>query len=129
MQERYSIGELSREFQITTRAIRFYEDAGLLAPTRNGKHRVYKPRDRTRLKLILRGKRLGFALSEVSELLDLYDGPEGESAQLERFIAKITEHRSVLLSQRREIDTVLAEMDALAQQCQTLLKSDNHAER
>ena len=121
MQQRYSIGELSREFDVTTRAIRFYEDEGLLAPSRNGKHRIFNARDRTRLKLILRGKRLGFALSEIRELLDLYDGPEGEAGQLELFIRKLADHRNALLEQRRDIDTVLSEMDTLAEQCQRLL--------
>ena len=77
----FTIGELATEFGVTTRTIRFYEDQGLLAPKRQGRNRVYDRRDRTRLKLALRGKRLGFALSEIREILDLFDSPQGEEQQ------------------------------------------------
>ena len=96
---RYTITELAREFEITPRAIRFYENQGLLTPARegtNGMRRVYSARDRTRLKLTLRGKRLGFTLLEVSRLLDLYDSPTGTIAQLHAFLDTIAEHRAVL---------------------------------
>ena len=91
-----SIGDLSREFDVTPRTIRFYEDRGLLTPTRRGQNRVYSGRDRIRLMLILRGKRLGFSISEIAEILDLYDAPEGEVGQLDHFVAKIRERRDAL---------------------------------
>jgi len=122
MNARYSIGDLAREFEITPRTIRFYEDRGLLAPGRNGQNRVYGPRDHTRLKLILRGKRLGFSLTEIREILDLYDAPGGELGQLRRFIAKIRERRAALLRQREDIDAVLGELDDIQAQCARLLE-------
>jgi DNA-binding transcriptional MerR regulator len=91
-QTQYTITELAREFDVTPRAIRFYEDQGLLAPTREGSsglRRVYSPRDRTRLRLTLRGKRLGFTLSEIRTLLDLYDSPTGTVSQLLAFLDTI----------------------------------------
>ena len=121
MTDTYSIGELSREFLVTTRTIRFYEDEGLLSPTRRGRNRVYAPRDRTRLKLILRGKRLGFALGEIAELLDLYDDPGGETGQLQGFLCKIAEHRHALNTQKAEIDIILGEMESLEQRCYRIL--------
>ncbi|MFQ5546624.1 MAG: MerR family DNA-binding transcriptional regulator, partial [Acidiferrobacterales bacterium] len=81
----YTIGELAQEFDVTTRAIRFYEDQGLLSPTRNGQARIYTARDRVRLKLVLRGKRLGFSLGEVGKMLDLYDADPSEVGQLQYF--------------------------------------------
>ena len=86
MDDSYSIGDLSREFGVTTRTIRFYEDQGLLSPNRNGQNRIYQARDRVRLKLILRGKRLGFSLKEINKLIELYDAPDGEADQLRSFI-------------------------------------------
>lgn len=121
MGEAYSIGELSREFDVTPRAMRFYEDEGLLSPTRNGRNRVYSARDRVHLRLILRGKRLGFSLSEIREMLSMYDAPNGEASQLRYFIEKIKGRRTVLLEQREDIDIVLGEMDALETQCNNIL--------
>ena len=117
----YSIGELSREFGVTTRTIRFYEDKGLLSPAREGQSRIYQPRDRVRLKLILRGKRLGFSLKEIKNLIELYDAPEGEGAQLRSFIEKIRARRGELLAQRNDIEQVLDELDTLEQRCSELL--------
>ncbi|MDX1433190.1 MAG: MerR family DNA-binding transcriptional regulator [Gammaproteobacteria bacterium] len=117
----YTIGELSREFGITTRTIRFYEDQGLLAPARAGQQRIYGARDRVRVKLILRGKRLGFSLKEIKGLLDLYDGPEGEVGQLRSFLDKIRQRRGDLERQREDIDHVLDELDLLEQRCSELL--------
>ena len=122
MGQDYTIGDLSREFQVTTRALRFYEDQGLLQPHREGLNRIYSARDRVHLKMILRGKRLGFSLRETGELLDLYDAPNGELSQLKRFLSKIEEHRRDLRRQRDDVDQVLAEMDALEQQCRRLLE-------
>lgn len=123
----YTISDLAREFGVTTRTIRFYEDRGLLAPAREGQNRVYRARDRVRLKLILRGKRLGFSLREVKELLDLYDAPEGEAGQLRTFIEKIRERRGELQRQREDIDHVLDELDVLEQRCSGLLAQSESA--
>jgi len=121
MTERYTITDLSREFDVTTRTIRFYEDEGLLTPERRGQARIYRPRDRTRLKLILRGKRLGFSLKEVAEIIDLYDSEPGEVAQLQLFLEKIAERRSILARRREDIDIILTELDAVEAQCRTRL--------
>jgi len=106
----YSIGELAREFDVTPRAIRFYEDQGLLAPRRAGQRRIYTLRDRTRLKLTLRGKRLGLTLSEVRELIDMYEPGRDERPQLERFLAVLAQHRSSLEQQRTDIEAQLSEI-------------------
>jgi DNA-binding transcriptional MerR regulator len=92
----YSIAELAEEFDVTARAIRFYEDVGLLEPARAGARRVYSQRDRTRLKLTLRGKRLGLALSEIKQLVDMYDSPADNAAQLNAFLRVLGDHRSQL---------------------------------
>lgn len=109
-QKTYSISDLHKEFEVTPRAIRFYEDQGLLAPAREGNRRIYDERDRVRLRLILRGKRLGFSLSEIGEMFELYDSDPGEIGQLNFLIDKIHERRAVLEQQRRDIDAVLEEM-------------------
>jgi len=121
MTERFSITDLSREFDVTTRTIRFYEDEGLLTPERQGQARIYRPRDRIRLKLILRGKRLGFSLKEVAEIIDLYDSEPGEVAQLRHFLDKIAERRAVLAQQREDIDIIMGELDAVEAQCRARL--------
>ena len=123
----FTIAELSKEFGVTHRAIRFYEDQGLLSPEREGQSRRYQSRDRVRLKLIARGKRLGFSLREIAEMIDLYDAPEGEVGQLEHFIQKMRERRSELLRQRTDIDHVLTELDQLEERCKTIL-NDNAIE-
>ena len=106
----FSISELSKSFDITPRAIRFYEDQGLLSPLREGTRRVYQEKDRVRLRLILRGKRLGFPLSEIKEIFDLYDNEMGEETQLKVLIRKIRERRLRLEQQRDDIEVVLTEM-------------------
>jgi DNA-binding transcriptional MerR regulator len=121
MSSRYTITQLAQEFDVTTRTIRFYEDQGLLNPTRNGQMRVYSPRDRVRLKLVLRGKRLGFSLSEIREMLDMYDAEPGESGQLELFLAKIDERRGLLQQQRHDIELTLKELDDIEAQCRAQL--------
>ena len=126
MGDLYSIGDLSREFGVTTRTIRFYEDQGLLSPTRNGQNRIYEGRDRVRLKLILRGKRIGFSLKEINELIALYDTPEGEGGQLRSFIEKIRARRTELLVQKEDIAHVLDELDTLEQRCAKLLQNEPH---
>ena len=117
----FSISELAQEFALTTRAIRFYEDEGLLAPTRRGRTRVYGPRERTRLKLILRGKRLGLSLVEIREILDLYDTNTDEAPQLRKFLETLANRRALLLQQREDIDVVLAEVDGLVRQTRRTL--------
>ena len=116
-QEQFSISELSQEFDVTTRAIRFYEDEGLLEPQRQGRQRVYSSRDRVRLKLILRGKRLGFSLSEIGDIMDMYDSEPGEVGQLQYFIEKISVRRKTLKQQRDDIDVTLKELDSIEKQC------------
>ena len=108
----FSISELAREFDVTPRAIRFYEDQGLLAPRRIGQRRVYTPRDRTRLKLTLRGKRLGLTLSEIRELIDMYEPGRDARPQLQRFLAVLEEHKTSLLQQRTDIEAQLSELQA-----------------
>jgi len=106
----FSISELAREFDVTPRAIRFYEDQGLLSPRRDGQRRIYTPRDRTRLKLTLRGKRLGLTLSEIRELIDMYEPGRDARPQLERFLDVLEAHRASLLQQRADIEAQLAEI-------------------
>jgi len=106
----YSIGDLAREFDVTPRTIRFYEDQGLLAPRREGQRRIYTQRERTRLKLTLRGKRLGLTLSEIRELIDMYEPGRDERPQLERFLAALESHRSALEQQRTDIEAQLSEI-------------------
>jgi len=110
--ELYSIGELAREFDVTPRAIRFYESEGLLAPRREGQRRIYTPRDRTRLKLTLRGKRLGLTLSEIRGLIDMYEPGADQRPQLERFLAVLEAHRDTLERQREDLDAQLNEIAA-----------------
>ena len=110
--EECSISELAREFDVTPRAIRFYEDRGLLAPRRDGQRRIYTVRDRTRLKLTLRGKRLGLTLGEIRELIDMYDAARDERPQLERFLAILAQHRDALEQQREDIEAQLTEIAA-----------------
>ncbi len=117
----YSITDLAREFGLTTRAIRFYEDHGLLAPRRVGRTRVYGHRDRVRLKLTVRGKRLGFSLVQIRELIDMYDSTGDDQAQLERFLHVLEKRRAILQQQREDIEAVLGEIDAFESQCRDLL--------
>jgi DNA-binding transcriptional MerR regulator len=118
----YSISDLAREFALTTRAIRFYEDCGLVAPSRRGRQRVYGDRERVRIKLILRGKRLGLALAEIGELLDMYEIGRNERAQLSRFLTLLAERRAMLLQQKEDIDIVLAEIGGIERECRRRLK-------
>lgn len=121
MSETYGIAELAREFDVTTRTIRFYEDKGLLKPLRKGQRRVYAPRDRVRLRLIMRGKRLGFSLDEIREMIDLYDVDPSEVTQLRHFLDKIRERKAALARQQRDIAETLAEMARIEAQCAVLL--------
>ena len=112
-QSTYTIGDLAREFDLTTRAMRFYEDMGLLQPMRTGpggRNRVYSTRDRTRLKLTLRAKRLGLSLAEAKELIDMYDSPRDTAPQLRKFLEIIAAHKLELESQLAEIQAQLGEL-------------------
>jgi len=123
MTDLYTISELAREFDITTRTIRFYEDEGLLQPRRNGRQRIYARRDYIRLKLILRGKRLGLSLSEISDIIELYDSDQGETGQLASFLDSIRERRTVLKQQRTDIDATLHELQRIERRCRNRLKT------
>lgn len=120
-EETFSISDLAREFDVTPRAIRFYEDQGLLAPQRSGSRRVYGKRDYVRLKLILRGKRLGLSLSEVAAMLDLYDSVRDEKLQLAQFLSALAERREQLERQRADIDEMLGEIAVFEAQSRKIL--------
>jgi DNA-binding transcriptional MerR regulator len=113
----WSIRELAAEFDTTLRTIRFYEDQGLLQPERRGQLRIFHERDRVRLQLILRGKRLGFTLTEIAQVLDMYDETPGERGQLTFLISDISSRRDTLLAKRRDLDEALAELDELEARC------------
>jgi len=118
----YSISELAEEFGVTTRTLRFYEDKGILSPRRRGTTRVYSERDRVRLKLALRGKRMGFSLNECSEIIEMYDPIVGnERRQLQRLLEKIKDHREVLLQKRADIDATLETMTEIEVLCRQSL--------
>jgi len=118
----FSISELASEFDVTPRAIRFYEDHGLLAPKRAGQRRIYSPRDRTRLKLTLRGKRLGLTLSEIRELIDMYEPGRDERPQLARFLAVLESHKASLQQQRMDIEAQLTELQVFEKKLGRQLK-------
>ena len=117
----FTIGELAREFDLTTRAIRFYEDCGLLSPQRSGRNRVYTQRDRTRLKLTLRGKRLGLTLAEVKELVDMYESPRDTLPQLKKFLVVLAVHREQLEQQMADLDITLDEVRVHEKEARRLL--------
>jgi DNA-binding transcriptional MerR regulator len=118
----FTISELAQEFALTTRTIRFYEDEGLLAPRRAGQARIYGERERVRIKLILRGKRLGLSLTEIRELLDLYDVSKSERPQLIKFLEVLAARRAMLKQQQEDIAVVLQEIQALERQCRKRLR-------
>ena len=107
----FSISELSQEFDVTTRSIRFYEDQGLLKPRRRGQTRIFSTKDRVRLKLILRGKRLGFSLNEIKEMIEMYGSAPGETGQLRLLLDRIAARRAELLEKQRDIELTLVELD------------------
>ena len=122
-QAKYSISDLSKEFDITTRSIRFYEDQGLIFPARKGQTRVYNQRDKVRLKLILRGKRLGFSLAETGRLFELYDVDKTSATQLNTIMTLISDKKKDLKQQLEDINAILIELDDLEDNCKTTLKS------
>jgi len=117
----YTISELAAEFDITPRAIRFYEDMGLLDPARDGRNRVYSVRDRTRLKLTLRGKRLGLSLQEIRQLVDMYESPSDTVQQLTAFLAILQTHRDQLTQQLEDIRVTLEEIEQHEERARSLL--------
>jgi DNA-binding transcriptional MerR regulator len=117
----FTIGELAREFDLTTRAIRFYEDCGLITPQRSGRNRVYTQRDRTRLKLTLRGKRLGLTLAEVKDLVDMYESPRDTQAQLKKYLVVLASHRAQLEQQMTDLHVTLDEVRSHEKEAQRLL--------
>lgn len=120
----YTIGDLAKEFDLTTRAIRFYEDMGLLQPEHTGaggRNRIYSPRDRTRLRLTLRAKRLGLSLTEAKEIIDLYDSPRDTGVQLRKFLDVLTVHRKQLEAQLADLQANLEEVREHEKEARTLL--------
>ena len=122
----HTITELAQEFDITPRAIRFYEDVGLLTPGREGRNRVYTHRDRTRLKLTLRGKRLGLSLQEIKQLVDMYESPDDTAPQLQAFMSVLQAHREQLEQQKDDIEVTLAEIAQHEARCRELLRQARH---
>jgi DNA-binding transcriptional MerR regulator len=117
MREFYSITELTREFDISTRTIRFYEDEGLIRPVRRGRTRLFRPSDRQLLKQILRGKRLGFSIAEINEIVQMYKEPPGEAGQLNLMMKRVEEKRANLRQKRKDIEETLGELDAIDEAC------------
>ena len=117
----YSISDLANEFDVTTRTIRFYEEKGLLSPRREGVRRIYSPADRTRLRLILRGTRLGLSLDESAEIIRMYGTPGKNRRQLELLISRIQERRADLLRQQKDLQAMLQELANAEQQCRAAL--------
>ena len=113
----WTIREIADEFGVTHRTVRHYEDLGLISPERRGTTRVYHRRDRTRLNLILRGKRLGFPLEEIRTIIDLYDRPRGRASQLEYVLGQIDERRADLEQRRRDLEDALSELDRFERRC------------
>jgi len=119
----YTIGELAEEFGITSRALRLYEEERLLDPQREGTRRIYNERNRVRLRLILRGKRLGWSLSEIRESFDLYDSSLGEEAQLLLMLEKLTQRRDSLKEQKKDIDNALRDLERIAVDAEQALRN------
>ena len=119
----YSVAELAKELEITTRTLRFYEDRGLVSPQRAGTTRIYSRRDRARMILILRGKRLGFTLREIKDYLDLYDVDHSHTGQLRLLTAAVDERIARLEKQRQALDETMAELTEIRDQAQRALKA------
>jgi DNA-binding transcriptional MerR regulator len=122
--DNFTISDLAQEFDVTLRTIRFYEEQGLIEPVRDGRQRVFTRRDRARLKLILRGKRIGLSLAEIREILDLYQRANDEASQSHVLLTLLLERRQRLLQQRHDIDAVLGEIDALERHCREILAGE-----
>jgi DNA-binding transcriptional MerR regulator len=122
-EQHFTISQLAGEFGITTRAIRFYEEKGLISPRRSGQQRLYSAADRVRLKLILRGKRLGFTLEESRDLIDMYDPRHGNVEQLQRLLQKIEDKEALLQRQLRDIAGMQRDLDEVRQRCKQALQT------
>ncbi|HET7399750.1 MAG TPA: MerR family DNA-binding transcriptional regulator [Intrasporangium sp.] len=118
----WTIAQVAQEFGVTHRTVRHYEELGLISPERRGTQRVFRPRDRTRLGLILRGKRLGFPLEEIRTIIDLFDAPRGRRAQLEYVLGQIDERRADLERRRRDLDDAIAELGDFERRCRADLE-------
>ena len=116
-EQTWTIAQVADEFGITHRTVRHYEDLGLISPERHGTKRLYRRRDRTRLQLILRGKRLGFPLDEIRTIIDLYDAPRGKRSQLQYVLDQIDDRRTDLEQRRRDLDDALTELDRFEDRC------------
>ena len=125
----YSIGQLAQEFGISSRALRLYEEEGLLDPDREGTRRIYNERNRVRLRLILRGKRLGWSLSDIRESFDLYDSQLGEQAQLEAMLSKLNQRREILEAQRRDVEHALDELNQITANARQALDNIRSGQR
>lgn len=121
MNKYYTITELTREFGVSTRTLRFYEDEGLIHPERRGRTRLFRPADRHLIKEILRGRRIGFTISEIREIIQVYKDPPGEMGQLQLLMQKVSEKRDDLRQKRRDIDETLTELDNVEEACLTRL--------
>ena len=117
----WTISELAEEFNITPRTLRFYEDHRIVTPIRDGQKRIYTHRDRARLKLALRGKRLGLQLSEICSLIGMYEGPGSTQPQLQSYLTVLTRHKQQLMQQKQDLDQTLAEIDEQEKNCLKLL--------
>lgn len=117
MNKQYTIRELADEFDVTTRTLRFYEEKGLLSPTRDGTSRLYSSADRTRLRLILRGKRLGLSLEESSSIVLMYDSAKSNNDQLQSLITKIREKRAQLIDQQNDLELMLLDLRDAEERC------------
>ncbi|MBC2677852.1 MerR family DNA-binding transcriptional regulator [Pseudomonas sp. CFBP 8771] len=122
MSTTYSISDIAQLLDVTPRTLRFYEEQGMVTPTRRGQERIYAPRDLVAMKLILRGKRIGFSLAECKELIDMYD-PSGNRKQLDRFLEKITERRAQLQQQMLDIEQMQVELDTAEERCRAALQT------
>jgi DNA-binding transcriptional MerR regulator len=113
----WTIAQIAAEFDVTHRTLRFYEDQGLISPDRQGMQRIFRPRDRVRLELVLRGKRLGFSLEEVRRIIDMYDAEPGEVGQLRYLLQQVERRRTELLQRQNDIERTLGELDEVQQRC------------
>ena len=121
MDKFYTITELTREFGVSTRTLRFYEDEGLINPERRGRTRLFRPADRRLIQEILRGRRIGFSIAEIRDIIRVYKDPPGEVGQLEMLMTKVSEKREELRQKRRDIEETLAELDNVEEACLTRL--------
>ena len=125
MSRTYTISDLASEFEVTTRTIRFYEEKGFLKPEREGTRRIYNPSDRTKLRLILRGKRLGFSLDESAEIVLMYGSPSNNRKQLEKLVARIRIQRSGLERQQQDLEIMLVDLQDVENKCMAALSDGN----